>query len=328
MLQGSHSNQIIHSNATTQGWSPMGAKPLTDMALGALTQFGGVKVASNGATWNRAAAAAVTLTAGQSYRVTVWYQLGTSGKRRVELYQASPFTVLSVRGAPMSTTFGASGGTLTELEEIEVQPDIYRLSFTITPSHAITARFGIGPDSAVSNEDVIALGMQIDEAGDQGCYIATTGSALSLPADSVMATPPNAVANAGALFLELTTKKADMFLASLNDGTLTNSIDIATSASDIALTVTSNSVANYNTSVAYGGGDKRKIAFAYDPSGISFAVDGSIIQHAGGINMPILHTISLGQSLIPSLKNYDGRITALSFFPQRISDLDLISMTS
>ncbi len=155
------------------GLTPNGANPPAWTNVGPVaratdpTSYGGFfsaqSVASAGKVWHRIEEPTlVTLQAGQTYEVRCYFKPGTSGRRKVLVYQASPYFTLSVYGPLLNPSIWASdASSVAIVSEQIVGVGVHQLVFRVTPLIEVTARWGIGPDSAVSGEDIIVLGLSI-----------------------------------------------------------------------------------------------------------------------------------------------------------------------
>lgn len=186
ILEASSTNILSFSEAAVgAGWSPSGASA-SNLALGALGQFAGCRVASNGATWHRLLhAQRPILSSGVPYRVTCWLQHGTSGQAVIILRDNIGGTESRLLATAEATTVQAvSAGEISETSAITVDGTVV-LSFVFTPNFSRDLNFGIGPASSTAGEDVTVLGAQVTVGTDSSSYIPSFGGAATRAADIV-----------------------------------------------------------------------------------------------------------------------------------------------
>lgn len=196
LVEGPATNLLTQSRAALGAGWVQGASTSLNLTLGALGQFAGVSVASNGQTWHRLVhQAEPTVVAATAHTVTVYFRAGTSGRLRMILRAVSTGTETQIGG-----TIGAlamtqqAAGAITNVAE-QVMPDglTRRLTCTFTPNATGPLSLGIGPDSVSGTVQV--LGAQIEAGGAPSSFIFSAGAATTRTADLPAVTGVTGVRN-------------------------------------------------------------------------------------------------------------------------------------
>lgn len=150
--------------ASMAGWSNVTTATRTDLALGILGSFPGLKIASQGADWNRVGPPNWTLVNGQSYTVRTYYMEpddgSSSGQARINGYAAAGAFNCALNGPVGALAVSATTGcTVSGVTNKEVLDGVFFCEFTVTNTSGSdqTLSFGVGPNSATSDKAVVAL---------------------------------------------------------------------------------------------------------------------------------------------------------------------------
>ena len=198
------------------GWTPSGASAV-NLALDALGQFAGCRVASNGATWHRLLhSERPVLASGVPYRVTCWLALGSSDQAVIILRDNTGGTESRLQTTISAATVQSElAGQITDIST-RVSLGVLELSCVFTPNFSRDVNFGIGPASSVAGQDVIIFGAQVTMGTARSTYVHSFGGAATRAADIVTWAAPS-----GEFDLRLT----------LGDGTHSDQTNISTSSS-------------------------------------------------------------------------------------------------
>lgn len=205
ILEDSSTNILSYSEAVTgSGWIPSGAT-VSNLALNALGQFAGCRVASNGATWHRLLhAERPQLSNGVPYRVTCWLQLGSSEQAVIILRDNVGATESRLQITSLSFAVQAeTAGNINDISSI-AKGGILEVSFVFKPNFGRELNLGIGPASSVSGEDVVVFGAQITIGTEHSSYIRSLGGAETRASDIVNWAAPN-----GLFDIRTTTKEGN-----------------------------------------------------------------------------------------------------------------------
>ena len=156
--------------ATPALWPSVANITTTDAGLTGFGPVSGVRIAlnagSNGVWWRAFHDPAIELVPGATYRCTVWYYPGTSGRIRLDAYGNDGADTLQILG-PVGNLFVQNTDknfTVTNLVNEKVFGGAYLVSFmaTMDPAASSTPSLGIGPQAENPGEDVILLAADLE----------------------------------------------------------------------------------------------------------------------------------------------------------------------
>jgi hypothetical protein len=185
LIENAQTNFLAHSVASAAPWGLSGGSA-SDLSLNALGVFPGLLITSNGATYHRVNHPNVMLTAGETYTLSVWFQLGSSPNFRT-VFRATTGEQTNDAGSLSShepALQDASGHvSLVKLSEFSDGTNLLELNFV--PNLTADYSIGFGPHSATTGEDAIILGMQLVNGDTPSSFILTNGSVQSRSQDIV-----------------------------------------------------------------------------------------------------------------------------------------------
>ncbi|ALI56183.1 hypothetical protein SAMN05444421_109125 [Celeribacter marinus] len=176
-------NMLAHAHASVSQWDQNGGSG-TDQTLNALGVFTGVSEASTGASYQRLNHPYVALVAGTTYTVSIWLRAGTSPNLRAVFRTSGGHQ--TNWGGPISAlgplAQGASGMVSGYAQKTLMDGTIL-LQLVFIPEHTTSYSIGIGPYSAVADEDVVILGMQLEAGSRPSSFVTTSGTPATRAAD-------------------------------------------------------------------------------------------------------------------------------------------------
>lgn len=171
-LEPVSANLLPYSTADPSHWSASGATT-SALALAALGRFGGVEIASQGATFHRLNSSLCQLAGGQSYYLTTFFRPGSSSTGRITIRNAASGDQATLQGTIGSwSQSSASAGTLTTLQNETLHDGTIRLVIRFDALLTGDYTVGVGPHSTTLGDSIILLAMQI-ETGAASSYIPT-----------------------------------------------------------------------------------------------------------------------------------------------------------
>jgi hypothetical protein len=342
LIEEARTNLLTYSEVVDgTGWFDSNSTS-TNLTDGALGVWDGVSVATNGqlfAIINASGVAAVNT--GDVLTFRVWVKAGTSGRVRVNLRQVDPVNASRVRGEFGSLSSDlSSAGPITSIREEDWGNGIVAVSGTITVNFTGDLQLGIGPDSDVSGETVIAYAAQLEAGSFPTSYISTSGAAASRSAD-VASIPTSAFGynqKAGTVVCEFEYQYAI-------GGGFVRTWEIAGNSADRINLYTSNSsgrlnfaaVENniiqvaFNNLAEFNAFRDLNTAVAFSNNDFAAVVDGILkdTSTSGSITNPSVprDKFSIGSNFTTG-NQLNGHIKSIQYYPRRLTNAQLQELTS
>ncbi len=186
--------------------------------------------------------------------------------------------------------------------------------------------------------DIYVWGAQVEEASSATSYIPTTSSQVTRAADIVEITGTNFSSfyntNEGTFFLEnaYTSLVSNPFLLDCSDGTSNNrhSLIYILQANPLALrgrTRVSGSNQNQLQVAIPAAEVFAKTTYSYKENDFAMSLDGSsAVTDTNGV-IPTINRVTIGAAFSNS-STYSGHIKRMAYFPTRLADATLQSITS
>ena len=324
LVEEEKTNLLAYSAVTEGGWGQSGSTN-TNRNDNVLGVFSGLNVVSNGQTWNRATIGA-TLVSGNTYATTVFYKEGTAENVRITCRANGAESTIGGQAGSLNVG-GEYAGPLTLLNE-EDYGGIRKVTFLWVPGSSSGVSFGIGPNSDVSGESVIAYGAQIESGSFPTSYIPTSGSAVTRAADvaSLAVSEFGYNQGQGSLFVYANAPDGS------NENRLTQLVTNGGSSNRVVdLHRDINSISMYNgTSTLTGGtfdaSNDIKAAGVYKSGSYALVSDGgsTVTNSDTTVNTP--DTLMLGANG-SSARQLNGHIKSIQYYPLRLSNAQLQALT-
>ena len=350
LLEEARTNLVPYSVATLfNGWSKVGSGLSVNLSLNELGVFTGVRSISYGATWH-GVATDHTLTAGITYNVSVWYRIGDvnpSGKFRIlhKLAGTTGVSQIARNGSdPMDISdhvisSNSNHGTISNVTVKNLSNGVYQVSYNFVPVSTGSYQLTISPNSTVVGESVIALGAQVEEGSYPTSYIPTSGATATRAAD-VSSSSANTFGNSfykqgeGTVFADATGLGTNVpsgdfhSLAVFSDGTNTTRIELAyinAGSSYFNIRESGTSSVSFSPIVS---ATTRKVAGAFDSSSAAATANGNTPLNDESVTVPTVDKLDIGGSNSQSDKEFHGTISRLTYWPQRLSNTTLQTITN
>ncbi|WP_434286318.1 phage head spike fiber domain-containing protein [Celeribacter sp. SCSIO 80788] len=289
LVEAGATNLLTYATASaTTGWTASSAT-VTDLDLDALGVFPGVKIASNGAVWNRLNHTATpNVTSGVSYHLQAFFKFGTSGKLRPTLVNVSGATETRVDVAVSGNTNALSAaGALSNVTIAAIgSGGVYQLDATFVPNFTGALNIGFGPASAVSGQDVVLLGAQFETGTSGTSFINSAGASTARAADLVTA-PITADVSAGVrvrgTFCVKVEKDEYNMAFVLDAGTTASRITMSWQKSTALFGVSLFSGGVLQGTYTYSGaalGDTVEVDLTFTAAAISGSINGDAVSKA------------------------------------------------
>ncbi|MDD9911670.1 MAG: hypothetical protein OXR68_04120 [Alphaproteobacteria bacterium] len=190
----SQSPNSLHDSYDCRQWNAIGGAVKTD--LGNYSDvFRRVSVASNGGSWHRIRDQQdFTLALNEQVAITVFYEAGTSNQAFIELRSTggtyATVFVTDIAGGVFSS-YSDNGSTFHNIQQKLEKDGRYKLTFGVTCGEAGTYALGVGPNTTVVGETIIALGGMIEKGTlVPSSFVKTSGGSAVRTADVITAPWP------------------------------------------------------------------------------------------------------------------------------------------
>lgn len=248
-------------------------------------------------------------------------------------------------GAAGTSVAGASTVTLTRATILSLPNGWYRVSVTVATGTSTSFTCRMGPAAAdntapANANSAYAWGMQAEAPGTLASatsYIATTSASATRAAD-VAAMPTtsqwfNPVQ--GTLFVAAGIDDAVLgqigYLASLWDGTASNSIALLKAASNAVqgsiAAVGVEQLASLTSGTMAVAGTTKRVALSYRSNVVMMAVDGAAFVQDRDATIPTVTSLQIGR-LLAGGNSIRGAVRSVAYWPFAASSADLQSLTA
>ncbi len=323
LIESSSVNLVTQSNGATSVWTIGANRTPTNNTTDLLSPDGtnnATKLVCGTATNYAAYATLITgLTGGATYTVSFWMR-GPSG-HTPRLYAVNG-TAGDVTATSTTGTYNNTGWTrLTQT---------YTLPATTTQVYVYFASIGI-----VNTGDVFYLwGFQLEAGAVASSHIPTTTSTGSRAADSCVMTGTNFSswfnATEGTLLAHaIRSRTSDIGrIASVNDNTANESIQLAADTTGEFIVVDGGSTLATISPGTVTANTAFKIAGAYKLNDVQAALGGTLGTADTAVTLPTVDRLMIGHQAGGSPVYLNGTISLLKYWPTRLTNAELQSITT
>jgi hypothetical protein len=248
----------------------------------------------------------------------------------------------------VDTQTGATSGTVVGSDIVDWGNGIYRIwaswslgdvggteqtgiTFLSTATPTLSTN-GLEAYVGTAGVGIYAGFAQFEEGSFPTSYIPTSGSTATRSADiaSIPVTDFGYNQKSGTVVVEIGTHAGDatgsQYVISLDDSSISDRIQINRSTGDYRYFVADGNVTQVSQSVGLGG-DGSKVAFAYALNNFAATEDGDTPVTDTVGTVPIISKVSIGMAYNSTLP-INGHIKSIQYFPRRLSNQQLVDLTS
>jgi hypothetical protein len=257
----------------------------------------------------------------------------------------------NLTGLSMRTRFSDAGGvelTQASVDLLAATSTMQRFSIALTAANASTAfvatNFSFSFNNGVAIDITLRIGLpQLEFGAFATSVIPTTATALTRAADvaSVNTLSPWYNSASGTLYGEFAVagyvpSGAFPSSAVLSDNTGNNRINLNSTNTGVNLypygEITTGGVAQAGfygaTGSSFGVGSVRKSAIAYAANDFAFTTQGVAVQTDTSGTVPTVDRLYLGVGATGNAQFLNGYLRRVVFYPRRLSNAELVSITS
>lgn len=366
LIEEARTNIVLQSTTFTTTWTPSANVTYSRTLSAPDGTSTATSLVEDTATATRVTQQPVTSTGSNTHTFTIYAKVTGTGSQRwlgirlandaspgVNYFQA----VFDINAGTAGSLFSAGDGTITSATVVNAGNGWYRATIVGIPSTSATAvqvRVSLSNNSTnvapsylgdgVSG--LILWGAQLEVGGFATSYIPTTTTAVTRATDSAVITTLSPWYNSseGTLFAQVIANNYAnagaqvRVFAELNDGTNSNTIRFGRGATNaIRFQQTSGGIQQVITpslAIAFGtitNGQSDKFANGYSSTIPSLVLNGTKATDitAGWSVVPGMTVLRLGGTVTGSaLFNLNGHIQRITYYPRRLSNTDLIALTT
>ena len=346
LIEEARTNLLTYSEEfdTTPDWNPIRTSVTADAAVApdGNTTADALVIDTTPST-NHNIGQNESVTSGITYTISVFAK-------------ANQITQINVRFSAQfpagNTLFDLSAGTLQNNGTVvassitPVGNGWYRCTFTATANATgtATAQIFLAEGNAITiatangTDNVLLWGAQLEVGAFPTSYIPTTTTALTRSADvaSVNTLSPWYNASEGTLFAQAQDMSdaahasAQPRAASINDGTTGNRIDISRlpAPAQSRANVFTGGASQFNSlNTAWPLSTQAKIALAYKAADFAACLGGGTVASVASGTVPTVSALTIGNVTMGGTSGWVGWIQRITYYPRRLSNADLQTIT-
>ena len=355
LIEGSASNVALNSNVMRgTGWSntnlvtPANAAGVTDPANGTNSTSYIASAAGSGTTYR--AGGVVSTTTGASATAITWscwvkangytkilMAEGNSGRGAVRFdIGVDPPTAVSVGGAGSPTgnvTTYQNGWYRIEMRVSVASSTAYQWSVVGYPTGATIGNYGAQYLGDATN-GIYVWGAQLEDGSGASSYIATGASTANRAADECSMTGTNFSswfnATEGTILAHARRIRTSDTgrIVSANDNTATESFDVAADTTGKFIVTDGGSALATISPGTVTANTAFKIAGAFKLNDVQAALGGTLGTQDTSVTMPTVTQLMIGQQAGASPVYLNGTVSLVKFWPTRLPDATLQSLTT
>jgi hypothetical protein len=340
LLEGQATNLVTYSDLRTTGWSGINATGTNDNATAPDNTTTATLWTGTSGGLNRAYSAGFSVTSGTTYTISAWVKKPSSNAARYAKIDVRS-SIEGLIGWPSNGTLDLDTGTIsgTGYTVTPYQNGWYRIVSTGTVNSTTTARMFVRITDASGGEPTVTTallwwGAQAETGSIASSYIPTVASTATRVADSCVMTGTNFSswfnATEGTLLAHaIRGRTSDIGrIATVNDNTANESIELAADTSGEFIVVDGGSTLANITPGTVTANTAFKIAGAYKLNDVQAALGGTLGTADTSVTMPTVDRLMIGQQAGASPVYLNGTISLLKYWPTRLTNAQLQSLTT
>jgi hypothetical protein len=215
--------------------------------------------------------------------------------------------------------------------------NVYRITVTITAAGGAGLNIGVIKYTTQSAKGFRVTGYQLEAGAFPTSYIPTVASQVTRSADvaSVNTLSPWYNATEGTLYVEgstLALASTDRIIAAFSDNTASNTFELykqSNSATARLYMVTSGVLqADLIFASVFNAGTNAKLAAAYKVNDVAMSANAATVQTDVTATVPVVTTLGIGTRGTPGALVWGGHIRRITYYPSRLSNAELVSITT
>jgi hypothetical protein len=321
LIEEQRTNLLTYSTDLSTSWNKGTLATWTLNAAiapdGTMTALGGVNInnialISTGGSLYRTG---ITVSASAAYTFSVYVrtQSGTFDDVRLRLSEA--------------------GGNNTVSNAFTVTTEWQRLTLTVTTAAgATTISPAIGTNSSGSLADLYIWGAQLEAGAFATSYIPTVASQVTRAADAASMTGAN-FSNwynqaEGTLYAEAAAPAAAQTIATISDNTNSNRILLQQGTNVRSVIITTSGVAQAAVSAAATFNEYAKAATAFAANSCQIASNTVLGIEDTTVVLPVVDRVYIGANAVGTSGFLNGNIKKIAYFPRRLANAEIQSITA
>ncbi len=340
LVEGTATNLVTYSDLRTTGWSGINATGTNDNATAPNNTTTATLWTGTSGGLNRAYSAGFSVTSGTTYTISAWVKKPSSNAARYAKIDVRS-SIEGLIGWPSNGTLDLDTGTIsgTGYTVTPYQNGWYRIVSTGTVNSTTTARMFVRITDASGGEPTVTTallwwGAQAETGSGASSYIPTGASTATRNPDSCVMTGTNFSswfnATEGTLLAHaIRGRTSDIGrIATVNDNTANESIELAADTSGEFIVVDGGSTLANITPGTVTANTAFKIAGAYKLNDVQAALGGTLGTADTSVTLPTVDRLMIGQQAGGSPVYLNGTISLLKYWPTRLTNAQLQSLTT
>jgi hypothetical protein len=339
LIEEQRVNLALHSeDYTNAAWTKGGVTVAADTTASPSGAANADKLVEDTSTGDHRTFQPISITNGVSYAISAYVK--AAGRTRVQLTMQGIIDGGATYDLSTGTVVGATSGTasITALGNGWFRVVLVNVSTVTTSTNLQVRLVNTGTNTSYTGDGTSGIflwGTQLETGAFATSYIQTVASQVTRTADQASIVAPMFApwynTAAGTFVFEGTALAASGFAwpFSASAGSAANAVSMYRSAAFVAGFIANTSVTQLEiTSSPVVANVPYKAAVAAETNNGNFSFNGNIGTNDTTITMPTVNRLSLGANAAGSAEFLNGHIRRVTYYPTRLSDLQLQALTA